>query len=215
MENTIASCFTAVDVALAQLASPLCPAGVSDRPHSPAPPDFPAPPDADTNRPGLARPTGDDGNNDAPPSNCFQATTMFSPGSSFPAGNRVSHMRETDTSVEDMAHGTWQTKDRADMGEHTPSRPQAALSTTSSTHFQEGRPSQVPSHQHPGDDDAVGMYPTQIHHNRMQGHRDMDMRPDRYPDHHWLFDDREDDGDEGGYTMMGGPIKSPSNIEHF
>ena len=84
MENTTASCFTAVDVALAQLVSPLCRAGASDWPHSPAPPDFPAPPDADTDRPGLARLTG---NNNAPPPNRFQATTMFSLGSLFPAGN--------------------------------------------------------------------------------------------------------------------------------
>ena len=182
MENTIASCFTAVDVALAQLASPLCPAGVSDRPHSPAPPNFPAPPDADTDRPGSACPTSDDGNNDAPPPNRFQATTTFSPGSLFPAGNRVSHMRETDTCIEDVAHGTWRTQDRADMGEHTTSRPRAALPTTGSTHFWEGRPSQAPSHQHPGDDDDVGTYPPQSHHNHVQGRRD--MRPDTPRDHH-------------------------------
>jgi hypothetical protein len=71
MENTIVSRFTAVDVALAQLASPLCWTGVSDRPHSPAPPDFPAPPDADTDRHRPARLTGDDGNDDAPPPNRF------------------------------------------------------------------------------------------------------------------------------------------------
>ena len=93
MENTIMSCFTAVDVALAQLASPLCRAGVSDLPHSPALPNFPAPPDADTDCPGSARPTGDDGDDDVPPPNCFQATTTFRLGSSFPAGNWVSHMR--------------------------------------------------------------------------------------------------------------------------
>ena len=84
MENTIVSHFTAVDVALMQLASPPCRAEVSDRPHSTAPPDFPAPPDADTDRPWLARPTSDDGDNDAPRPNRFQATTTFSPGSSVP-----------------------------------------------------------------------------------------------------------------------------------
>ncbi len=138
---------------------------------------------------------------------------MFSPGSLFPASNRVSHMRETDTCVEDVAHGTWRTQDRANMGEHTPSRPRAALPTTGLSHFWEGRPSQAPSQQHPGDDDNVGTYPTQFHHNRVQGRRD--MRPDTHLDHHWLFDDREDDRDEGGYAMMGGAIKSPSNIERF
>ena len=138
---------------------------------------------------------------------------MFSPGSLFPASNRVSHMRETDTCVEDVAHGTWRTQDRANMGEHTPSRPRAALPTTGLSHFWEGRPSQAPSQQHPGDDDNVGTYPTQFHHNRVQGRRD--MRPDMHRDHHWSFDDREDDGENGGYAMMGGPIKSPSNIECF
>ena len=41
------------------------------------------------------------------------------------------------------------------------------------------------------------------------------MHPDMPRDHHWLFDDREDDSDKGGYVRMGGPIKSPSNIERF
>ena len=41
------------------------------------------------------------------------------------------------------------------------------------------------------------------------------MRPDMHCDHYWLFDVREDDSDKGGYAMMGGPIKSPSNIERF
>ena len=29
------------------------------------------------------------------------------------------------------------------------------------------------------------------------------------------FEDRVDNGDEGDYAMMAGPIKSPSNVEHF
>jgi hypothetical protein len=87
MERTIATCFTTVDVALAQLASPRRLAGASDRPHTPAPSDVTAPPDAAMDLPGSARLTGHE---DAPPPNCFQAMTTFSPGSSFPAGNRVS-----------------------------------------------------------------------------------------------------------------------------
>ena len=50
MATTIASRFTAVDVALAQLMSPTCQDGTSDRPQSPALPDLPAPPDAATDR---------------------------------------------------------------------------------------------------------------------------------------------------------------------
>ena len=30
------------------------------------------------------------------------------------------------------------------------------------------------------------------------------MRPDTNRAHHWAFDYREDDGDEGGYAVMGG-----------
>jgi hypothetical protein len=47
----------------------------------------------------------------------------------------------------------------------------------------------------------------------MQGRRD--MRTDMHRDHHWSFDDREAKDDDTGYAMMGGPIKSPSNIERF
>ena len=210
MENTIASRFTAVDVALAQLASPLRWAGASDWPHSPAPPDFPAPPDADTDRPESERPPGDD---DAPPPNRFQAATTFSPGSSFPAGNKVSHMQETDNPNEDVDHGTWRSQDRANTGAHTPSRPRAALPTTGSSHFPERRPSQALTQQHPGDDDNVGTSPNQFHHNCVPGCRD--LRPDMHRAHCWSFDDQEDNGDEGGYPIMGGAIKSPSNIERF
>ena len=57
------------------------------------------------------------------------------------------------------------------------------------------------------------MSPTQFTHNR--GQRRRDMRTDMHRDHHWSFDEREADDDDGGYAMMGGPIKSPSNIERF
>ena len=107
MENTIASRFTAVDVALAQLVSPTCQDGASDRPHSPALPDLPAPPDAATNCSGSARPMGAEDSNEAPPPTRFQATTMFNPGSFFPAGNWVSHMRVSDNRVDKVDHGTW------------------------------------------------------------------------------------------------------------
>ncbi len=125
MENTIASRFTAVDVALAQLVSPTCQDGESDRPQSPALPDLPAPPDAATNHSGSARQMGAVDADEAPPPNRFQATTTFNPGSSFPAGNRVSHMRVSDNSVNDVDHGTWRQQDRADSREQTQSHPQA------------------------------------------------------------------------------------------
>ncbi len=42
-----------------------------------------------------------------------------------------------------------------------------------------------------------------------------DRRLDTHRAHCWSFDDQEDNGDEGGYAVMGGAIKSPSNIERF
>ena len=41
------------------------------------------------------------------------------------------------------------------------------------------------------------------------------MHTGTHRDHHWSFEDREDDYDIGGYPLMGGPIKSPSNVERF
>ena len=96
METTIASRFTAVDVALAKLVSPPHPAAATTPNYAPVPPDLPARPDVDTDRTSSDRPAGDDDADEAPPTNRFQATTTFNPGSSFPAGNRVSHMRVSD-----------------------------------------------------------------------------------------------------------------------
>ena len=213
MENTIASRFTAVDVALAQLVSSPCQAGASDWPHLPAPLDLPAPPDADTNRPGSAQPMGDDDADKAPPPNRFQATTTFNPGSLFPAGNRVSHMRVSDNRIDDVDHGTWRQQDPADLGAHTQSGPQAALPTTASTHYREGRTSQEPYQRHPRDDDNVGKSPSQFNHTGMQGRQD--MRKDTHRDHHWSFDEREDDNDDGGYAMMGGQSNCPATLNVF
>ncbi len=73
--------------------------------------------------------------------------------------------------------------------------------------------SQAPYQQHLGGNDDVGTSPSQFTHNRGQGRRD--VHTDTHRDHHWSFDEREADDDDGGYAMMGGPIKSPSNIERF
>ena len=78
--------------------------------------------------------------------------------------------------------------------------------------FRDGRPSQAPYQRHLGDDDDVGTSPQQPR-NRGNGRRDMCTATHR--DHHWSFDNREADDDDGGYVTMGGPIKSPSNIECF
>ena len=67
------------------------------------------------------RPIGAEDADEAPPPNRFQATTTFNPGSSFPAGNQVSHMRVLDNRVDEVDHGTWRQQDRADSGEHTQS----------------------------------------------------------------------------------------------
>ena len=86
------------------------------------------------------------------------------------------------------------------------------LPTTALTHFWDGRTSQAPYQRHLGDDDDVGTSPQ---FTRDRGHGRRDMRTDTHRDHHWLFEEREADNDNGGYAMMGGPIKSPSNIECF
>jgi hypothetical protein len=138
MATTIASRFTAVDVALAKLVSPPCQAGATAWPHSPAPPDLPAPPDADTERTGSDQQTGDDDADEATPPNRFQATTTFHPGFSFPAGNRVSHMRVSDHRIDKVNHGTWRQRDWADLEAHTQSRPCPVLPTTGLTHYREG-----------------------------------------------------------------------------
>ena len=144
MATTIASRFTAMDVALAKLVSPICQDGASDWPQSLALPNLPAPPDAATDCSGSARQMGAVDAEEAPPPNRFQATTTFNPGSLFPAGNRVSHMRVSDNSVNDVDHGTLRQQDRVDLGEQTQSSPRAALPTTASTRHREGTTFQAP-----------------------------------------------------------------------
>jgi hypothetical protein len=125
----------------------------------------------------------------------------------------VSHMRVSDHRINKVNHGTWRQRDPADLEAHTQAQPRQVLPTTASTHFREGRTFQAPYQRHLGDDDNVGTSPSQFTRNRGHGHRD--MRTDAHRDHHWLFEEREADDDNGGYAMMGGPIKSPSNIECF
>jgi hypothetical protein len=88
LERNIATHFTAVDTALAQMASsPHVGVGLDGPPLREMPPMQAAVPDPsglDTAIPGLARPTSDDG---APHPGRFQAATTFRPGSAFPAGN--------------------------------------------------------------------------------------------------------------------------------
>ena len=212
METTIASRFTAVDVALAKLVSPPDPAAATTPTYTPVPPDLPARPDVDTDRTSSDRPAGDEDADEASPPNRFQATTTFNPGASFPAGNRVSHMRVSDHRVDGVDHGTWRQRDRTDWEVHPQSPLHHVHPATASTHFRDGRPSQAQSQRHLGDDDDVGASPQQPRH---RGHGRRDMHTDMHRDHHWSFDDREADDDNGGYAAMGGPIKSPSNIERF
>ena len=41
------------------------------------------------------------------------------------------------------------------------------------------------------------------------------MCTDTHRDHQWFFDEWEDEDEDGGYAIMGGAIKLPSNIERF
>ena len=117
VERTIVTHFTAMDMALAHMVPQTHTVGVSDRPppqdHSTAPTAVLAPPNADTEHPGLASPTS---NEDGHPPNCFQANTMFRPGSTFPAGNWVSQRTEANIPDGGLDHGTGQAQDCDDTG---------------------------------------------------------------------------------------------------
>ncbi len=145
METTIASCFTAVDVALAKLVSPPHPAAATTPTYAPVLPDLLARPDVDTDHTRSDRPAGDDDADEASPPNRFQATTTFNPGSSFPAGNWVSHMRVFDHRVDGVDHGTWRQRDRTDWEEHPQSPSRHVHPTTASPTFGMGA---LPRHHH-------------------------------------------------------------------
>ncbi len=92
LEHNNATRFTAVNTALAQMASSphagIGPDGPTQRETPPTHAAVPDPLDLDTAIPGLARSAGNDG---ASHLSCFQAATTFRPGSAFPAGNRFPH----------------------------------------------------------------------------------------------------------------------------
>ena len=153
LETKIASRFTAVDVALAQLVSPPHPAAETPPTSAPVPPDLPARPVVDTDRPSSATLADDVDAEEASPPTRFQATTTFKPGSSFPAGNRVSHL---DPRVDVGDHGRWRQRDRTDWEDHPNSPSRHVHQATASANFWDGRPSQTPSQRHLGDNDEVG-----------------------------------------------------------
>ena len=144
MERTIGTCFTAVDLALVQMASPTNTAGATDGPqllvNPTAPTNVSAPPSADMALPGSASQTG---NKDAPLATRFQATPMFCPGSTFPAGNWVSHMKEAGHPDGDFNRRPWRAQDRDDTGVQATSRHGSALPDTRLSHFRDGRPLQA------------------------------------------------------------------------
>ena len=231
LERNITTRFTAVDTALAQMASSTHTAVESngplqqDKPKAQAA--VPASTGADTALPGSASLASKD---DAPPANHFQVTTTFCPGATFPAGNRVSHIRDDGHSQvshmrddghphEDFTCRPWRAQDRDDAGVQTTLQPGSALPETHSSHFRDRRIPHAQTHRQPWGDNEDGSTPYPNSHslqpayNRSTGCRE--MRTDMHRGHRWLFDDREDEYDEGGYTLMGGAIKSPSNVEHF
>jgi hypothetical protein len=157
LERNIVTRFTAVDMALANMVPPTHTAGASDRPppqdHSTAPPAIPAPPDVDTEPPGSASPTS---NEDADPSNRFQANTTFHPGSTFPTENRVSHTTEANHPDGDFDHGTGRAQNREDMGIPNTSRPGSALPANGLSHYGDGQLSRVQTHRQPWIDNDNG-----------------------------------------------------------
>ena len=137
-------------MALANMVPPTHMVGASNWPppqdHSTAPTADPAPPNADTEPPGLASPTS---NKDAHPPNCFQANTTFRPGSTFPTGNQVSHRTEADHPDGDFDHGTGRAQNHEDMVFQSTSCPGSALPANGSSHYGDGRLSRVQTQHQP------------------------------------------------------------------
>jgi hypothetical protein len=177
LEHNIVTRFIAVDMPLANMVPPTHTAGASDRPppqdHSTAPPAVPAPPDVDTEPPGSASPTS---NKDAHPPNRFQANTTFRPGSTFPAGNQVSHTTEANHPDGDFDHGTGRAQNREDMGIPNTSCPGSALPANGLSHYGNGQLSRVQTHRQPWGDDDDGTSPTPNRHTRPTGRQGMRVK---------------------------------------
>ena len=209
LEHKMATRFTAVDEALAQLASPPLPATPPSPPSEPAPPVSTTPADVDNAdaTPTPTRLTGDAVTDAASYPPRFNAHPTFNPGSAFPPGNRVSHMNPR-VAVED--NGGWRQRDDAEDHTRPPSR--CEHRDTTSDNFRAGRPFHSSSPRHLREEADVDASHQETRH-RGDGRRD--MRTDTHRDHRWSLDDRTDDDDDEGYATMGGPIKSPSNMERF
>ena len=124
----IATCFTVVDTALAQMASsPHASVGPDGPPLRETPPTQAAVPDplgVDTAFPGSARPASGDG---APHPGRFQVETMFQPGSAFSAGNRFSHIKDGGPTHADSNHQRGMADNSDDAGVWTAWPPGLAI----------------------------------------------------------------------------------------
>ena len=211
----IATCFTVVDTALAQMASsPHASVGPDGPPLRETPPTQAAVPDPsrmDTAIPGLARPTSAD---KAPHPGCFQAETTFQPGSAFPASNQFSHMKDGGPPHADSNHRQQMADDSDDAGVWTAWRPDSAIPANRFQHYRDmGVPHEQAHHQPQGDDeDGTAPYP--VGHSQRSAYSCslglLDTSTEAHRGHCWSLNDQEVDNDKVSYASMGGPIKSPS-----
>ncbi len=191
LERNIATRFTAVDTALAQMAtSPHAGVrkdGPTQRETPPTPAAVTNPSDLDTELPGLARLAGDEG---TPKPSCFQATTMFRPGLAFPAGNQFHHKPDGGPAHEDYDHRRRFADDRDDAEVRLAWRSGSAI---------------------PADEDGAAPYP--VGHSQRSAYTRSLGLPDTPTGarrgHQWSFNDREVDDDEVSYASMGGADKIP------
>ena len=122
-------------------------------------------------------------------------------------------MREDGHRDADFDRRPWLAQDCDNAGVQTTLQPGLALPETRSSHYRDRRFPHVQTHRPPWGDEEDGTSLYLNSHNRSTGHQE--MRTDMHHGHHWSFDDREEDYDKGGYALMGGAIKSPSNVERF
>ncbi len=182
LERNNATRFTAVNTALAQMASSphagVGPDGPTQRETPLTQAAVPDPSDLDMAIPGLARSAGNDG---APHLSRFQAATTFRPGLAFPAGNRFPHTPDGGHAHADSDHRHWLADDRDNAGVRLVWRSGSAI---------------------PADEDGAAPYPVG-HSQRSAYTRSLGLRntpTEVRRGHRWSFNDREVDDDEVSYA---------------
>ena len=104
-------------------------------------------------------------------------------------------------------------------GAWTTWHPGSAIPANRFQHYRDGRVPHEKAHRQPQGDDENGTAPYPVGHSQQSaytcslGLRDTPTEGRR--GHRWLFIGWEVDNDEVSYALMGGAIKSPSNVKRF